>query len=824
LADAFYGVYREIRRDLLEGLSASTHATQMSLSTEQQLGAVQLLLDRMLFLHLCEDHPDQLLREHLVRDTVAEAAQKGSEGFEIYRALKAVFRGVAKGAHAGLNHPIADYAGDLFAFDEVVDVIDLPDDLSKKLYRAKLDDSQIREVEGVWGLHAFDYWGELDERLLGSILERSLSDVVELLAGRRLPEEARRAARKRHGVFYTQEILSGFVSERAIRSQLGLEVGPAHDGSAAAAEARVEALLGLKVLDLSCGAGAFLNSAYRELARAALAVNKSLERLERENQAARQLVLALAPDPVTRSSLLDNCLHGVDLSDRAVATARLSLRLRALRKGVAVPSLNEKLIVGDGLRFPEVLERVGGRPAAFDLVLGNPPWGGEVLPESYAMACDYLDVDAGADWDSWELFVLLGLAALRPGGRLALVLPDTLLSPAKARTRRILLRETTIETMDNLGPDWFGPKVRMSSLLLQCRKGAPARASEFTSMVLGGESRRLAQGGNIGLRELEARSSRTIPQRRCRESENYEIELTRSARDDELLERMMSRSDPMGSACDHFRGEEVNKAGLLWTCSACQAITTPGRKGKQGAYHAKLCPKCARPLNSGAARESFLVYEGPARKEGDPLFVTGDDMNARYASCPAPRRLDTALTGFGRKSSKLYAGDKVLIRQAGVGISAMLVGDAVRCPQSVYGYRFKAEQLAAGYANEFLLAVLNSRTLNFYFMKRFGDSDPAKAFVKVTHTRLAAFPIPKVDFSDPEQEEIHREIVKRVCRLAKIEDPNGCPQDFEVERLLWQLWGLDEADGAHMNAEFAQIPPSQTLKLLFPGGVPQLTS
>ena len=68
-----------------------------------------------------------------------------------------------------------------------------------------------RIVRGVWGLHVYDFWSELNEYLLGHIFEESLSDLHDLgvAAETLLAEKVRE--RKSRGIFFTNSILADFL-------------------------------------------------------------------------------------------------------------------------------------------------------------------------------------------------------------------------------------------------------------------------------------------------------------------------------------------------------------------------------------------------------------------------------------------------------------------------------------------------------------------------------------------------------------------------------------------------------------------------------------
>jgi TaqI-like C-terminal specificity domain len=169
------------------------------------------------------------------------------------------------------------------------------------------------------------------------------------------------------------------------------------------------------------------------------------------------------------------------------------------------------------------------------------------------------------------------------------------------------------------------------------------------------------------------------------------------------------------------------------------------------------------------------------------------------------------------KDTQLFRGPKILIRQAGVGIAATLVKDDCRCPQSVYIYRATEQSKRIGYSNEFILAGLVSRTMNFIVMKRFGEVDPARAFSKLTHARLESLPIPKLESNED------RAIARDVSVLADALLSGaalGGEEDQRIELLVRRLWQISPDEGRYINGFFSNLPDGQAIAALFPEGAP----
>jgi hypothetical protein len=830
IRDSFYEIYDEIRTDLLLAVTVAGEQLPQAPQRGALVAATQRLLDRMMFLYYSEDNPARLIPSNTVKE-VTEGARRmlGPSTTKVYDQLKLLFREIDSGSPPGATISYSAYNGELFKHDSILDQIDLPDSLHDKVYTLSAKGKGVeRKIQGVWGLYAFDFWRELNEHLLGHIFERSLADLEELAEGES-KGGSRLRKRRQHGIYYTSELLSDFLSETALRALLR-EAAPLPDTKTSKKEiadllqARADHLRQIRIVDLACGSGAFLVSSYQTLLEEFWRLQDALDSVS-----GRGPDLLSQSASLTQAQLLRNALHGVDLLPQAVEIAKLALWLRSARKGEKVADLSRNIVPADSLDINSFLTALGSSLGAFDLVIGNPPWGADVDPAVFEACCSTLGLDAAHAWDSWELFVGLGLACLREGGRLAFVLPDTVFSRDKARIRRLILESGTIEYFHNLGTGWFDG-VRMGTTVIQIRRGPSPLSHDFPALLLSGGHRKDAIEGKIPLSQLSANFARAIPQERSVASEEAEIEVFRSARDDEIIGRMESTSETLASLCEFGRGEEMAKSGLLWICQNCFTATVPAKKVKRGPddsdsrrYGDKDCPGCGLSLNETNVGTDLLVHEGSMPSDQrEALFIDGDDITTRYHVVKPNKLLRLHFKGFEFKSADRYEKPKLLIRQAGVGIMAVLDTSGARCPQSVYYYRLTEEAHARGYSNEFLLAVLLSRTVAYYVFKRFGEVDPARAHAKVTHERLSRFPIPTIDFEDDVQRRLHEEIVQNVKRLLNGEAEVGGHEDMRIDIALRELWELSADDGLFINLELAQLPAGQVIRELFPHGAPKV--
>ena len=160
------------------------------------------------------------------------------------------------------------------------------------------------------------------------------------------------------------------------------------------------------ILDPACGSGNLLIAAARELVRAGCS-----------------------------KAAIASAMHGVDIDPIAVSIARTRLA-HFLRLGpVATRQLSRQVRVGDAL-FEKNLQ------SAFDIVLGNPPFlnqliGATVVDRRRAQKLvERFDGAVRGYADMASAFLLLGAQALKPGGRMAMIEPVSVLSAAHAHLVR----------------------------------------------------------------------------------------------------------------------------------------------------------------------------------------------------------------------------------------------------------------------------------------------------------------------------------------------------------------------------------------------------
>ncbi len=136
------------------------------------------------------------------------------------------------------------------------------------------------------------------------------------------------------------------------------------------------------------------------------------------------------------------CLYGQDIDPTSIYLARINIAL--MFPEICVLDLYSHFVIGNTY-FESFAQD-------FDIILGNPPWGGDFSDED-ALKCRSCFKTAGnKNLESYDIFLEKALSMLHVGGILAFVLPEAVLSVAAHDTiRRILLNSCSFKFVSYLG-------------------------------------------------------------------------------------------------------------------------------------------------------------------------------------------------------------------------------------------------------------------------------------------------------------------------------------------------------------------------------------
>ncbi len=299
--------------------------------------------------------------------------------------------------------------------------------------------------------------------ILGTIYERFLGKVVRP-QGRGMTIEEKPEVRKAGGVYYTPRYIVDYIVEQTVGRLL--------------ADKSPEASLKLRILDPACGSGSFLIRAFER-------VCEHWQHWLTRNPEKRKKSWCWT-DPETgdvhltvdlKRRILTATIYGVDLDPGAVEVTQLSLYLKMLEgenrttlarerelfggENALLPPLEDNikcgnsLIASDFTMIPEDLIRVRAfdwpvqfsdvmKSGGFDAIVGNPPYIRiqtlqETDPETVAHLNSHYRAAAKGNYDIYVVFVERALSLLNPSGRLGYILPHKFLNAQYGGALRQLL-------------------------------------------------------------------------------------------------------------------------------------------------------------------------------------------------------------------------------------------------------------------------------------------------------------------------------------------------------------------------------------------------
>jgi len=339
--------------------------------------AVQKIIDRIIFLRICEDRGIEPYGQ----------LQTNAEDKGVYTHLLNHFRL----AESKYNSGIFD-----FECDGITPALTIDDKVLKMI------------VQDLYYPKSPYEFSVLGVEILGNVYEQFLGKVIRLTAGHQAKVETKPEVKKAGGVYYTPQYIVEYIVENTVGKLI--------------AGKTPEEIAEIKVLDPACGSGSFLIGAYSYLLRYHLdwyVKNLSFKKKALPKKYKEVVFQAKENEwyltTAEKKRILLNSIFGVDIDSQAVEVTKMSLLLKVLEheskesidqqvklglEGV-LPNLGGNIKCGNSLIGPEYYDTEQGtlfdeeemrrvnvfdwederkgfgvimRKGGFDAVIGNPPY------------------------------------------------------------------------------------------------------------------------------------------------------------------------------------------------------------------------------------------------------------------------------------------------------------------------------------------------------------------------------------------------------------------------------------------------------------------
>lgn len=720
--------------------------------------AVQVTIDRIIFLRICEDRG--------VEDYGRLMALRG--GDKIYPRLCKLFRDADDRYNSGLFH-----------FSKEKDRPELPDKFTLSL---NIDDKPLNEMlKGLYYPESPYEFSMISADILGQVYEQFLGKVIRLTEGGQAKVEEKPEVRKAGGVYYTPTYIVDYIVQNTVGKLLENKTPK-----------EVEKL---RVLDPACGSGSFLIGAYQFLLDWHLkwylandpdkwAAGKKPAIVLKEKHGWR---LTLAE----RKKIVLSNIFGVDIDPQAVEVTKLSLCLKVLEGETsapvlfaherALPDFSNNIKCGNSLigpdfydgKSPDLFDHDDRRrinvfdwqaefPAimksgGFDAVIGNPPYG--AMFSDHEVEYLRLNYDTPANsLDSFLMFTEKSAELLRDGAYLGYIIPSGWVStPSSLPLRRFFLATFVPQSFVTL-PFGVFPNAYIDAVIFTAKRSIDPKADDahhVELIVFPPRFRVQSADEFVGFRKVST-------YRHWTESKNLDFLITASKSEADLVTRI-------GTAPGRFGDFVVVKRGI----------------------------------------EVFAPISDPIRFERPERALTGTLQRYDLRHGPAGF-IDYTMEIQQSKPIDFFDGKRILLRQVlsrSLRLQATIATERFLTNQSVQSLLLQPD-IPASISLEAILGVLNSRLISWFF-KNTNSVARRDDFPKIIIKQTRELPFPVPPGGSVAQDVLLDKLALNVCELLKAiqrlttaKTPNEESQhqrtisasDRQIDQLVYALFGLTGAE------------------------------
>lgn len=401
--------FLDVLKEWREVLARNIALRNPSITTRELNFAVQKTIDRIIFLRICEDRGIEEYGQLL-------ALQNGNN---VYKRLLQIFTRADEKYNSGLFH-----------FEKEKNRSEEPDYLTPAI---EIDDKLLKEIfKNLYYPNSPFEFSVLPADILGQVYEQFLGKVIRLTEGHKAKVEDKPEVKKAGGVYYTPTYIVNYIVENTLGKILNPENEQSKNRQSGTRTLTPKDVSRLKILDPACGSGSFLIAAYQYL------LDWHLKYYSYETNKEKALKKNLIYQTQTgdyrlttneRRRILLNNIYGVDIDSQAVEVTKLSLLLKVLEgetgqtltnqmkffRERALPDLGSNIKCGNSLIGPDFYDQPASADprfdgmemnfldeeeklrinvfdcktefkeimdnGGFDVVIGNPPYGAELLKE-----------------------------------------------------------------------------------------------------------------------------------------------------------------------------------------------------------------------------------------------------------------------------------------------------------------------------------------------------------------------------------------------------------------------------------------------------------
>jgi hypothetical protein len=562
----------------------------------------------------------------------------------------------------------------------------------------------------------------------------------------------RKAFKKNFGAFYTPNELASELTHRAIEGIIATQFHKWYNISLSLEnllnsqnieflKAVLSYIPTLTVLDGSIGQGEFIITSYDALCCSFDSISKRLQELGIKT-------------PILPKERIQANLYGMELDSDTLISCRNVLNEYTwdINKQITLEWTKRNIVQGNFLEsdftsWKSILKDFTG----FDLVIGNPPWGSHLTKEERTYYYDKFDLSGSKrNLNSFELFLYQSTNFLKLNdGYLALYLPKNL-----ARSNQYVnLREFILN-------NYHLKSLIFHDLFEEVTQEFISLFANFT------EDNKL--NNKILINQQEE-----ILQKIYLTNTDYIFTQITDGKSFQLLNLIKKDTKPLDEYVTIQRGEELSKKGGVMYCDSC-ALWVPLSSRKPNIE----CPQCNERLDKNHISIQFLINPNKSSEHLTPI-LTGDDFDQYLIK--SYHYFNNFINFKSKKNKEIYKSPKIVVQKIKQSPCAAIDLKNTLTTQNVYNIRLKTQWQSKPSYLYYILAILNSRLMNWYYEKQFNLGSKYTNAISIKNLK-------RIPVRPPEENEATAKSIEESLTLSPPSDEYLHILREEIEGLILDLY------------------------------------